>query len=220
MICVAVIQAPVALILRVLASSMNSAPETSMPRTNTGTCKRMRGECRVELGGATCSFSLRIVVVSTRSHFGTKDLVPSCASWMPDSPYRSSPKASLMNQIQLSLSSRTLPCHVLKPVYPLQFLKCANGTLLPLTLGGPLCKYEKPNREIFYHFAHETGLTNGWTDSDASFVRRAESCRPSCGIRQRPSGQGGKAADGGRTPRESIATELARETVPGIAGIR
>ena len=55
-ICVEVIQAPVELILRVLVSSMNSAPETSVARRNTGTCKRMRGERRVEEVSTSCPF--------------------------------------------------------------------------------------------------------------------------------------------------------------------
>jgi hypothetical protein len=38
--------APVALIFRVLVSSMNSTPEVSTPRRNTGTCRRMRGDRR------------------------------------------------------------------------------------------------------------------------------------------------------------------------------
>jgi len=59
--CAEVIQAPVALILRVLVSSMNSAPETSVPLRKTGTCKRMRGERRVDEVSKNCLF-LRILV--------------------------------------------------------------------------------------------------------------------------------------------------------------
>jgi hypothetical protein len=50
------IQAPVELILRVLVSSMNSAPDTSVPRRKMGTCKRMRGERRVDEVSTTCPF--------------------------------------------------------------------------------------------------------------------------------------------------------------------
>jgi len=39
-------QAPVALMLSVLVSSMNSTPEVSTPRRKTGTWRRMRGEPR------------------------------------------------------------------------------------------------------------------------------------------------------------------------------
>ena len=42
----AVIQAPMALILSVFVSSMNSAPEASEPRRKTGTWMRMRGDRR------------------------------------------------------------------------------------------------------------------------------------------------------------------------------
>src|SRR5260370_26942753 len=47
-ICTEVMQAPVQLILRVLVSSMNSAPDTSAALRKTGTCKRIRGERRVD----------------------------------------------------------------------------------------------------------------------------------------------------------------------------
>src|SRR6266704_753779 len=53
-ICAEAIQAPVALMLRVLVSSMNSAPEASVPRTKTGTCNRMRGERRVDDVSTRC----------------------------------------------------------------------------------------------------------------------------------------------------------------------
>jgi hypothetical protein len=55
--CAEVIQAPVALILRVFVSSMNSTPDTSVPRRKTGTCKRMRGECRVDDVSTSCPLS-------------------------------------------------------------------------------------------------------------------------------------------------------------------
>ena len=45
--CVDRIQAPVALILRVRVSSMNSVPDASAARKKTGTCKRIRGDDRV-----------------------------------------------------------------------------------------------------------------------------------------------------------------------------
>ena len=59
--CVEAIQAPVELILRVLVSSTNSAPDTSVPLRNTGTCKRMRGERRVDEDSTNCPF-LRMLV--------------------------------------------------------------------------------------------------------------------------------------------------------------
>ena len=45
-------QAPVELMLRVLVSSMNSAPEVSVARRNTGICRRMRGD-RLKFEGST-----------------------------------------------------------------------------------------------------------------------------------------------------------------------
>jgi len=59
--CAEVIQAPVALILRVLVSSMNSAPDTSVPLRKTGTCNRIRGERRVDDVSKSCLF-LRMLV--------------------------------------------------------------------------------------------------------------------------------------------------------------
>ena len=44
--CVEAIHAPVALILRVLVSSMNSTPDVSTPRRKTGTWRRIRGDWR------------------------------------------------------------------------------------------------------------------------------------------------------------------------------
>jgi hypothetical protein len=50
--CVEATQAPVALILSVLVSSINSAPEVSAARRKTGICSRMRGD-RLRLEGST-----------------------------------------------------------------------------------------------------------------------------------------------------------------------
>jgi hypothetical protein len=44
--CVDAMHAPVALMLNVLVSSMNSTPDESTPRRKTGTWSRMRGERR------------------------------------------------------------------------------------------------------------------------------------------------------------------------------
>ncbi len=44
---VEVIHAPVALMLSVLVNSMNSAPDVSVPRRKTGTCRRRRADRRV-----------------------------------------------------------------------------------------------------------------------------------------------------------------------------
>ena len=49
-------QAPVELILRVLVSSINSAPDTSVALRKTGTCKRIRGERRVDEVSTSCPF--------------------------------------------------------------------------------------------------------------------------------------------------------------------
>lgn len=50
--CADATQVPLALILRVLVSSMNSTPEVSVARKKTGICKRMRGD-RLRLEGST-----------------------------------------------------------------------------------------------------------------------------------------------------------------------
>src|SRR5258708_6217064 len=65
-------QAPVELILKVLVSSMNSAPDTSVPLRKTGTCRRMRGERRVD--GISTIF-LRRSVSKCSLYLSTKALV-------------------------------------------------------------------------------------------------------------------------------------------------
>src|SRR5277367_6234972 len=54
-------QAPVALMFSVFVSSINSAPDVSAARRNTGICKRMRGD-RLRLEGSTRWPSLRRLV--------------------------------------------------------------------------------------------------------------------------------------------------------------
>jgi len=49
-------QAPVALMFRVLVSSMNSTPEVSTPRRKTGTCRRIRGDRRRWAGSKRSPF--------------------------------------------------------------------------------------------------------------------------------------------------------------------
>ena len=82
-ICSEVMQAPVELILRVLVSSMNSAPETSVPLRKTGTCKRIRGERRVDEISEGCLF-LRMSVSKWALNLSTKELVRMHASGMPE----------------------------------------------------------------------------------------------------------------------------------------
>src|SRR6267142_38223 len=128
MMCAEVIQAPVALILRVFVSSMNSAPDASVPRMKTGTCKRMRGERRVEDDATNCFF-LRMSV-STGS-LGTKELVRVQASRMPVNSRAHANKFICMNEMSVCNRRNKLTRRLLCPGYPLPFLKCGNGTLLP-----------------------------------------------------------------------------------------
>src|SRR6266852_2212623 len=88
-ICAEVMQAPVELILKVLVSSMNSAPDTSVPLRKTGTCRRMRGERRVD--GISTIF-LRRSVSKCSLYLSTKALVRIHAPGMPDRRARSSNK--------------------------------------------------------------------------------------------------------------------------------
>jgi len=76
-------QAPVELILRVLVSSMNSAPDTSLPLRKTGTCKRIRGERRAEEVSTSCLF-LSTSVYKCTLYLSTKELVRILAPGMPE----------------------------------------------------------------------------------------------------------------------------------------
>ncbi len=76
-------QAPLELILRVLVSSMNSAPDTSLPLRKTGTCKRIRGERRADEVSTSCFF-LSTSVYKRALYLSTKELVRTLASGMPE----------------------------------------------------------------------------------------------------------------------------------------
>src|SRR5579862_6578640 len=72
---VEVIQAPVALMFRVLVNSMKSVPEASEARRNTGTWRRIRGERRVRCESTrTPSFNWS-TRRSIRSSDSTRELV-------------------------------------------------------------------------------------------------------------------------------------------------
>src|SRR6266850_2075264 len=103
--------------------------------------------------------------------------------------------------------------------YPLSFLKCANGTLLPLTLGVPLCKDEKLTRENFCHFAREAGLIDVWTNRGAPPSGRTESRGSSDGVCHRAARQSREGAACRREERRFTAGEFAGETVVGILRI-
>src|SRR5216683_3499638 len=132
--CAEVIQAPVALILRVFVSSTNSAPDTSMPLRKTGTCKRIRGERRVDDDSTRCPF-LRISIFKWSLWLGTKELVRMLASSMPERAVGRSVKFFIICQlwVRVELNNFLTPVHCFGN--PLPFLKCANGKFLPLRGG-------------------------------------------------------------------------------------
>ena len=136
--CSEVMQAPKALILRVLVSSMNSAPEASVPRMNTGTCKRMRGERLVDCASTPIlSLSLASLPITGALEVGTKDLVRNVASWMPEASCQALAKLfRISSLLSLRIRSSLLNCEECSG-NPLPFLNCANGTLLPLTVRSP-----------------------------------------------------------------------------------
>ncbi len=154
------IQAPVALMLSVLVSSMNSAPDTSVPLTKTGTCNRMRGERRAEENSTSCPF-LRVSIVKGFLWVSTKALVrmQTCgmrASGLPEAAGETSNKCFITSRLQPGCEN----IHLLRLAQgsgnPLPFLNCANGTLLPLTLSSR--SVTMPPRENFYHSAFRNGI--------------------------------------------------------------
>src|SRR6266481_3875068 len=147
--CAEVIQAPVALILRVFVSSINSAPDTSVPLKKTGTCKRMRGERRVDEVSKSCLF-LSVSVFIGCLWLGTEELVRVPASWMPQDQTGSSYNLFILRCVQAYVDTKNSSGLAHWSGNPLPFLNCANGTLLPLTLRSP--SVTMPTRENFYHF--------------------------------------------------------------------
>lgn len=134
--CSEVMHAPKALILRVFVSSINSEPEASMPRIKTGTCRRMRGERLVDCA-STSVLSLASLPITGALKVGTKDLVRSVASWMPQMSRGTEAKLSRISSLQTTSWRNNLMHRVKCRGNPLPFLKCANGTLLPLTVRSP-----------------------------------------------------------------------------------
>src|SRR5206468_3120673 len=158
--CAEAIQAPVALILSVLVSSMNSAPDTSVPLRKTGTCRRMRGERRVDEDSTNCPF-LRISIFKWRLCLGTEELVRIHAPCLPEDGTENSSKSCVISQLWVGIGKNNFFIPGQCQRNPLPFLNCANGTLLPLTLGSP--SVTMPSRENFYHFFTRGG-SDSWLD--------------------------------------------------------
>jgi hypothetical protein len=95
-ICTEVMQAPVELILRVLVSSTNSAPDTSAALRKTGTCKRIRGERRVD-GISTSWLFLSMLISKCSLCLSTNELVRTYASGMPEDTIESFNKLLIMS---------------------------------------------------------------------------------------------------------------------------
>jgi hypothetical protein len=60
-----------------------------------------------------------------------------------------STKAIFMNEMQLYYGDTNFPAKVCGSGYPLPFLNCANGTLLPLTLGDPFASMKSRLGKFF-----------------------------------------------------------------------
>jgi len=72
------------------------------------------------------------------------------ASEMPESTVEGLNKLFVINCLQVYMERDKLSRQALCSGNPLPFLKCANGTLLPLTLPGPSVRMR--TRENFYHY--------------------------------------------------------------------
>jgi hypothetical protein len=115
---------------------MNSEPETSVPRTKTGTCKRMRGERLVDCASKPI-LSLASLPVTGTLEVGTNELVRTVASWMPETTRRTQAKLNIMSILHGTQRRNKLMSREECQGNPLHFLNCANGTLLPLTVRSP-----------------------------------------------------------------------------------
>lgn len=121
--------APVELMFIVLVSSINSVPALSLPRTNTGTCRRIRGDTR-RRASAPCpllgiSTSIRISVR------GTPELVRGCRFYatIPLPICNRNPLTLLV--FMGAVNGQKIPAARTGKQIP--FRKWASGTLLPLT---------------------------------------------------------------------------------------
>src|SRR5713226_561209 len=138
---------------------------------------------------------------------------------MPDDSMGSSANGILMNDLLLQVARSSVNRSVYCSGNPLPFLKCANGTLLPLTVRSPSVSMNTQLGKKFTTTPREAGLANGRTDCFAAHVRRAEQCGSTARGCQPFARHNRRAAYGGRTKRESAAGEHASETVPGISWI-
>src|ERR1700674_224275 len=216
--CAEVIQAPVELILRVLVSSINSAPDTSVPLTKTGTCRRMRGERRVDEVCTRCCRLLRMSISKRSRCLSTKDLVRHYASGMPEDKMESLNKCFIINRLQDYSYGNNLLSQASRSGIPLPFLKCANGTLLPLTLRGP--SVTMPPRENFYHFSKGAESIDGRMDCYASDVGNGESVPSSSWLRSWVARHDRETDDGSRAKRQTTTCERPRRAIPRVSRIR
>jgi len=81
------------------------------------------------------------------------------ASRMPVSSRAHANKVICMNEMNIPHGRNKLLRQDLCSGYPLSFLKCANGTLLPLTVGGPFARMKTLLGKII-----ATCLRGGLTD--------------------------------------------------------
>src|SRR5260370_38970742 len=78
---------------------------------------------------------------------------------MPDAMPESENKLSIISGFQVYMSRKNLSSRARCSGNPLSFLKCANGTLLPLSLCSPSATM--PARENFYQFAGAGAMAGG-----------------------------------------------------------
>src|SRR5438445_4809537 len=81
---------------------MNSAPDTSVPLRKTGTCRRMRGERRVDEDSTNCPF-LRISIFKWRLCLGTEELVRIHAPCLPEDGTENSNKSCVISQLWVGI---------------------------------------------------------------------------------------------------------------------
>src|SRR2546426_2651669 len=72
-----------------------------------------------------------------------------------------------MNEMNVCDRRNKLARRVLCPIYPLPFLKCTNGTLLPLTLGDHFVRMKSSLGKIFATLPERRGFLISWRISVA-----------------------------------------------------
>src|SRR5438046_10400595 len=138
---------------------MNSAPDTSVPLRKTGTCRRMRGERRVDEDSTNCPF-LRISIFKWRLCLGTEELVRIHAPCLPEDGTENSSKSCVISQLWVHRQKQFLHTRAM-PEKSTSFPQLCKWNAFTIDSWEPLCNDAR--RENFYHFFTRGG-SDSWLD--------------------------------------------------------